>query len=196
MSALRDRCSKTGAILVFDEVQTGMGRTGKLFAFEHFDLQPDILVLGKALGGGLPIGAFIASAELMDQLSHNPPLGHITTFGGNPLSCAAGHAAMKALLDEGHIPKVAAKGERFMKALDHPKIKARRGIGLMMAFELESEDLVWKVILKGIDKGILLFSFISCPYALRLAPPLNISDEEIDLACRTILECLEEVDQN
>lgn len=193
MLALRQRCTETGTLLVFDEVQTGIGRTGKLFAFQHFDVVPDVLVLGKALGGGMPIGAFVASAELMDQLSYDPALGHITTFGGHPVSCAAGAAALKAMLEEGHLPKVQAKGQFLLDKLEHELIEEKRGIGLMFALELGDPDKVNRAMELGLEEGIILFTFISCPTALRLAPPLNISEKELELACEKILNVLNRI---
>lgn len=187
MTALRLRAKEMGAMLIFDEVQTGFGRTGKLFAFEHFDIIPDILVLGKALGGGMPLGAFISSHERMNTLTYEPALGHITTFGGHPVSCAAGLAAFKILNRSGSVERSIEIGKRFRSRMSHPNIKDFRGIGSMMAIELDSPESVQKVVLGSLQKGVLGFWFLSCPEAFRLAPPLTITDSEIDHATQVIL---------
>ncbi|MBK9760683.1 MAG: aspartate aminotransferase family protein [Flavobacteriales bacterium] len=192
MSALRKRCDDVGALLVFDEVQTGFGRTGKLFAFEHpgegrDGVVPDILVLGKALGGGLPMGAFVSSRERMELLTHDPVLGHITTFGGHPLPCVAGLAAVNALHDECMIPNAQRMGSLFKELLVHPKIKEVRGKGLMLAVELADGDLVQRVVLGCLEKGVLGFWFLSCPTAFRIAPPLVIDEGQVKKACSVIL---------
>lgn len=188
--ALRERCDTTGALLVFDEVQTGFGRTGALFAFEHFDVVPDILVLGKALGGGLPMGAFISSRERMALLTHDPVLGHITTFGGHPLPCVAGLAALNALMDEQLIANAQRMGALFKELLVHPRIKEVRGEGLMLAVDLADADLVQRVVLGCLKEGVLGFWFLSCPTAFRIAPPLCISEEQVREACGVILDQL------
>jgi acetylornithine/succinyldiaminopimelate/putrescine aminotransferase len=187
MKALRERCNATGSLLVFDEVQTGFGRTGRLFAFEHFDIVPDILVLGKALGGGLPMGAFVSSRERMQLLTHDPVLGHITTFGGHPLPCAAGHAALNALLDEGMIENSERMGKVFKQRLAHSKIKEVRGTGLMLAVDLGDADLVQRIVRGCLERGVLGFWFLSCPTAFRIAPPLCISEAQVRDACTMIL---------
>ena len=187
MIALRERCDETGALLVFDEVQTGFGRTGRLFAFEHFGVTPDILVLGKALGGGMPMGAFVSSRERMELLTHDPVLGHITTFGGHPIACAAGHAALEALIDEKIIANAVRMGELFKQLLVHPAIKEVRGEGLMLAVELGDAALVQRVVLGCLEKGVLGFWFLSCPTAFRIAPPLCITTAQVEEACRVIL---------
>lgn len=186
MSSLRQRCDETGAMLVFDEVQTGFGRTGKLFAFEQFDVVPDILVLGKALGGGLPMGAFISSRERMASLTHDPVLGHITTFGGHPLPCVAGLAALEVLLEERLIENAARMGSLFRELLIHPCIKEVRGEGLMLALDLGDAVLVQRVVLGCLENGVLGFWFLSCPTAFRIAPPLCISEEQVREACTVI----------
>ena len=155
MQALRKKCSETGALLILDEIQTGFGRTGKLWGFQHFDIVPDILLLGKALGGGMPLGAFIADRKLMQALTADPVLGHITTFGGHPVCCAAGMAAMKALLDEGILTLVKQKEELFKSLLVHPKIKAIRSFGLWLALEFDSFETNKKLIDTCIIRGIL-----------------------------------------
>ncbi len=187
MLALRERCTEQGALLVFDEVQTGFGRTARLFAFEHFGVEPDILVLGKALGGGLPMGAFVSSRERMDLLTHDPALGHITTFGGHPLPCVAGLAALNALLDENMIANAQRMGALFKQLLVHPEITEVRGAGLMLAVELGDPDLVHRVVLGCLKKGLLGFWFLSCPTAFRIAPPLVINEEQVREACGVIL---------
>ncbi len=191
MSALRKRCDGTGALLVFDEVQTGFGRTGMLFAFEHFGVVPDILVLGKALGGGMPMGAFISSRERMHLLTHDPVLGHITTFGGHPIPCVAGLAALDALLEEDMIGNARRMGSLFKDLLVHPTIKEVRGEGLMLAVELGDVDLVQRAVLGSIGYGVLGFWFLSCPTAFRIAPPLCITEDQVREACRVVLSELD-----
>lgn len=191
MQAVRRRCDEVGALLILDEVQTGFGRTGKLFAFDHFGVVPDILVLGKALGGGLPMGAFAASRERMALLTHNPVLGHITTFGGHPLPCVAGLAALEALLAEDLIANAALMGELFKELLVHPLVKEVRGTGLMLAVELGDANLVRRVVLDCLAHGVLGFWFLSCPTAFRIAPPLSISAEEVQHACSAIRNALD-----
>jgi len=190
MLALRRRCDETGALLILDEVQTGFGRTGKLWAFEHFGVIPDILVLGKALGGGLPMGAFIASRERMALLTHDPVLGHITTFGGHPLPCVAGHAALGVLLDEGLVANADRMGRLFKELLAHPAIQEVRGEGLMLAVDLGDAERVRQVVEGCLREGVLGFWFLSCPTAFRIAPPLVITEEEVRLGCSTILNVL------
>lgn len=193
IKALRERCTATGTLLVLDEVQCGLGRNGTLWSFEQLGIVPDILILGKALGGGMPLGAFIASRDIMWSLTSNPVLGHITTFGGHPVNCAAGLAGMNALLEENIIPQVNAKGQLFRECLQHPAIKAVRSRGLMMAMELESFEVNKKVIDYCIDKGVLTDWFLFAPECMRIAPPLVINEEEIRTACRIILEGLDAV---
>jgi acetylornithine/N-succinyldiaminopimelate aminotransferase len=186
LQALRKRCDHTGTLLVFDEVQTGFGRTGKLFAFEHFGVVPDILVLGKALGGGMPMGAFVSSRERMQLLTHDPVLGHITTFGGHPVPCAAGLAALEVLLEE-HLPENAQRmGELFKELLVHPAIMEVRGTGLMLAVDLGDADQVQRVVKGCLEQGVLGFWFLSCPTAFRIAPPLVINEEQVRTACAAI----------
>lgn len=187
LQALRERCTEVGALLIFDEVQTGFGRTGRLFAFEHSGVQPDILVLGKALGGGLPMGALVSSRERMALFTHDPVLGHITTFGGHPLPCVAGHAALQALIAEDLAGNAQRMGELFKSKLKHPAILEVRGSGLMLAVDLGDADRVQKVVHGCLEKGVLGFWFLSCPTAFRIAPPLTISTAEVEMACETIL---------
>ena len=194
MQSLRKRCTETGTLLIFDEVQTGFGRTGKLFAMEHFDVVPDIVTFAKGLGGGMPIGAFVSSKEIMDSFMSNPVLGHITTFGGHPVSCAAGLASLNVLVSQPEIiASVDAKAERFRKNLVHPKIKLIRGIGLLMAVELESNKMAWDFIYKGAEMGIITDPFLFCESCIRIAPPLTITNEEIDEVCVLILNVLHEL---
>ncbi|MBK6540682.1 MAG: aspartate aminotransferase family protein [Flavobacteriales bacterium] len=187
MTALRERCSEVGTMLVFDEVQTGFGRTGKLFAFEHFKVVPDILVLGKALGGGMPMGAFISSQEHMKLLTHDPALGHITTFGGHPVACAAGLAALEVLLEEDLIANAIRMGDLFRELLVHPAIREVRGKGLMLAVDLGDADKVQRVVHGCLEQGVLGFWFLSCPEAFRLAPPLMINEEQAKAAVEVVL---------
>lgn len=194
MSALGTQCKRTGALLVFDEVQTGFGRTGTLFAFERFGVVPDILVLGKALGGGLPMGAFVASREQMQLLTRDPVLGHITTFGGHPLPCVAGSAALEVLVHDDLTANALRMGALFKELLVHPRIQEVRGEGLMLAVELGNTDLVRRVVRGCLEKGVLGFWFLSCPTAFRIAPPLVIREEEVRLACAAIQNALETAD--
>lgn len=187
MQALRERCTAMDALLIFDEVQTGFGRTGRLFAFEHSGVQPDILVLGKALGGGLPMGAMVSSRERMALFTNDPVLGHITTFGGHPLPCVAGHAALQALIDEDMVGNAQRMGELFKHKLRHPAIVEVRGTGLMLAVDLGDADRVQKVVHGCLNNGVLGFWFLSCPSAFRIAPPLTISEKEVEQACAIIL---------
>lgn len=190
MKALRARCTYTGTLLILDEIQAAFGRTGKLFAFEHFEIVPDILLLAKALGGGMPVGAFITSHNIMDALKENPILGHITTFGGHPVCCAAGLAALEVLLDEKLIDGVAEKEAQFRKLLVHPAIKQIRGRGLMLAIELDNFDLNKKIIDRCIENGVITDWFLHCSNSMRLAPPLIITPKEIKKACEVILEAI------
>ncbi|WP_114936403.1 aspartate aminotransferase family protein [Mucilaginibacter endophyticus] len=191
MQALRARCTKTGTLLILDEIQAAFGRTGKLFAFEHFDIVPDILLLAKALGGGMPIGAFISSNQIMDALKENPILGHITTFGGHPVCCAAGLAALEFLLDNDLVSAVANKEALFRELLVHPAIHQVRGKGLMMAVELEDFDLNKKIIDRCIENGVITDWFLHCSNSMRLAPPLIITPNEIRKACDVIIEAID-----
>ena len=191
MQQLREVCNKTGALLILDEAQVGLGRTGKLFAFEHYNILPDILLLAKALGGGMPLGAFIAAKEVMDTLTENPVLGHITTFGGHPVCCAAGLAAFDVLIEERLTEQVEAKGKLFETLLNHPKIKSKHRIGLMMALEFESFGQNKQIIDRCIENGVLTDWFLFAPHCMRIAPPFIITEEEIRFACAVILEAIE-----
>lgn len=193
LQILRKRCNETGALLIFDEIQTGFGRLGKLFAIDKYGVIPDILLLAKALGGGMPLGAFISSREIMNTLSHNPALGHITTFGGHPVSCAAGLAALNVVVKNKLAFLAIAKGERFRSRLKHKLIREVRGEGLFLAVELISCNLVQPFIKQGVDNGLILDYFLFCESAFRIAPPLVISNEEIDLAADIILKTLDQL---
>jgi acetylornithine/N-succinyldiaminopimelate aminotransferase len=190
MQALRKKCTETGALLILDEIQAGFGRTGKLWGFEHFGIVPDILLLGKALGGGMPLGAFIADKKLMDAFTNNPVLGHITTFGGHPVCCAAGMAAMKVLLEEKLIDTVQQKEKLFRSLLVHPKIKAIRSFGLWMAVEFDSFETNKKVIDACIAAGVMTDWFLFAADCLRISPPLIITDKQISEASVTIIKSL------
>ncbi len=193
MQALRKRCTDTNTLLVLDEIQCGMGRTGKFSAFEHYGIVPDVLCMGKALGGGLPIGALIANKELMELFSFNPKLGHITTFGGHPLVCATAAEGLRIIKEEALIETVEEKAALIKKLLIHPKIKEIRHKGLFIAVELASESMVEELVLQSLKNGLILFWFLSTPTAFRIAPPLNISTSEIEEGCEIILEILNNI---
>jgi acetylornithine/succinyldiaminopimelate/putrescine aminotransferase len=190
IQALRQRCTQTGTLLILDEIQAAFGRTGKLFAFEHFDIIPDILLLAKALGGGMPAGAFISSHQIMSALKENPILGHITTFGGHPVCCAAGLAALEVLLNEDLVDKVDEKEKLFRELLVHPAIREVRGKGLMLAVELETFELNKKIIDRCIENGVVVDWFLHCSNSMRIAPPLIITPDEIRKACTVIIEAV------
>lgn len=188
---LRKKCTETGTLLIFDEIQTGFGRTGKLFAFEHFKVIPDILTLAKAMGGGFPIGAFISSIEIMSSLKTNPILGHITTFGGHPISCAAAYANLQTLLTEKElILSVSKKEQLFVEFLKHPKIKVISTFGLLIAVEFDSFETNKTIIDNCIANGLLTDWFLFNDKSMRIAPPLIITEEEIKLACKVILSSI------
>lgn len=191
LTALRKRCSETGALLVLDEIQCGFGRNGSLWAFEQFNVIPDVLLLGKALGGGMPLGAFVADKAILDSLSFNPVLGHINTFGGHPVSCAAGLAAFDVLLGESLVAQVGVKEKQFRELLVHPLIKSVSSAGLMMAVAFDSFETNKKVIDSLLDKGVFTDWFLFAPHCLRIAPPLNISETDIRRSCAAILEVLD-----
>ena len=193
LKALRQKCTEHCALLIFDEIQTGMGRTGTLFSYEQFDVIPDVLVLGKALGGGMPMGAFLASRPLMNTLSNNPILGHITTFGGHPVACAAGHAAFNVLLDQKLMDTVSSKSNLFKELLIHPQIKQVHGMGLLLAVELDSFDIVNGCIQHMLDQNLFSDWFLYAPHCLRICPPLTITNQEIELACTSILQILDKL---
>lgn len=187
---LKKRCEETGALLILDEIQPGFGRTGKLFAFEHYGIVPDILVMGKGMGGGVPVGAFMSSRKIMETLSHSPKLGHITTFGGNPLIAAASHATLKEVLSSGLMNEISKKEQLFRELLVHPKIKKINGKGLMLAVDLGSPDYTLKVAKDCMDKGLIVFWQLYRNEYLRISPPLTISEEEIREGCRILLDVL------
>jgi acetylornithine/succinyldiaminopimelate/putrescine aminotransferase len=194
ISALRKKCTSTGTLLIFDEVQVGMGRTGKFFAFEHYQIIPDILTLGKALGGGMPIGAFISSYKNMQTLTNNPVLGHITTFGGHPVICAAANACINVLKEEDWIADSETKGQLLENILaKSTAIKEIRRAGLFFAIEMDSPEIVAQVVEKCMEKGIIGFWFLSSPNAFRLSPPLSITKKEITTAGNIILDCMNSI---
>lgn len=191
MSAVRQRCNETGALLILDEIQCGMGRSGTFFAFEQFGISPDILTLAKALGGGLPLGAFIADKKIMNTLTHDPMLGHITTFGGNPVCCAAALAAIEEIQEKHLLDEVEEKGRMFEALLRHPKIKEVRRIGLMFAIDFESADIVNRIVMGAKEMGVICYWFLSHPYSFRIAPPLIITKKQIEESCEIILTAID-----
>ncbi|MDR5589841.1 aspartate aminotransferase family protein [Christiangramia sp. SM2212] len=190
---VKDKCEEVGALLILDEIQPGFGRTGKLFGFENFGVVPDIVALGKGMGGGLPIGAFSSSEELMDLLSDNPKLGHITTFGGNPLIAAAALATLKEITETDLIQQTLEKEELFRKHLQHPLIKEIRGKGLMLAIIFDSAEIADELIFKAKERQLILFWLLFEKRAARLTPPLTISHEEILKGCGIIVDILNEI---
>jgi len=188
LQKLRARCTETGTLLIFDEIQTGFGRTGSLFAFQQYGVVPDILLLAKAMGGGMPIGAFIASRELMQAFTENPILGHITTFGGHPVNCAAALANLKTLLQTDYISAVPGKANLFRGLLQHPAIQEIRNAGLLMAVELPDFNFVQLVIRYCLSEGLIIDWFLFNDKSLRIAPPLIITEKEIRRACEIILK--------
>jgi acetylornithine/succinyldiaminopimelate/putrescine aminotransferase len=193
MQALRKRCTETGTLLILDEIQCGFGRNGTMWAFEQFGIVPDVLLLGKALGGGLPLGAFIADKAIMRSLTHDPVLGHINTFGGHPLSCAAGLAAFRALLEEDMIAGVASRRDLFLELLVHPRIKSVHHAGLMLAVEFSGYDENKRVIDACIGRGVFTDWFLFAAGSLRIVPPLNISFDQIRAAASVIIKVLDDV---
>lgn len=193
LQALRRRCDEVGTLLVLDEIQAGCGRTGALFAFQHYGIKPDILLLAKGFGGGMPIGAFVAPRNIMQVLAHDPPLGHITTFGGHPVSAAAALATMQELTQGPLIAQVPAKEQLFRQRLVHPRIREVRSAGLWLAVDLEDAALVQRVIAECLRRGVITDWFLFNDRALRIAPPLTIRSDEIQLACQAILASIDEV---
>lgn len=191
LKALRDKCDKTGTLLILDEIQTGLGRMGELFGFNTFEVIPDILVLSKSFGGGMPLGAFISSREIMEVLTFNPVLGHITTFGGHPVCCAAGLESLRILLEEDLIGDVARKETLFRSLLISDHIKEIRGKGLMLAVDLGSKEKMHKLVRRGLETGFMTDWFLFCETAFRISPPLTILDEEIKTACKLILDAID-----
>ena len=192
MKALRKKCDDTETLLILDEIQVGFGRTGKLWAFEHFEIVPDILLLGKALGGGMPLGAFIADKKIMHTLTNNPVLGHISTFAGHPVCCAAGMAALKVLINGVYVKNVFEKEQLFLSLLIHSKIKSIRSRGLLMAVEFEHFEQNHAIIKRCLSNGLITDWFLFGSRFMRIAPPLVISEEEIRKVCRLILQSIDE----
>ncbi|MBW7870956.1 MAG: aspartate aminotransferase family protein [Flavobacteriia bacterium] len=192
LKKLKNRCEEVGALLILDEIQPGFGRTGKLFAFQHYDMIPDVLVMGKGMAGGMPVGAFTASAEMMDCLSHHPSLGHVTTFGGNPVIAAAALAVLDELTEGPWMGQIDQKEKLFRQLLVHPKIKEVHGRGLMLAPELESSDYAIKVAERCMENGLIIFWLMYSIYNLRITPPLTISEDEIREGCEILLNVLDE----
>ena len=195
LKKVRQRCDEVGALLILDEIQPGFGRTGKLFGFQNYDVIPDIVVMGKGMGGGMPVGAFTASTAMMDLLSHNPKLGHITTFGGHPVIAAACLATLKEITETSLMSDVLAKEKLFRSLLVHPLIEEVRGKGLMLAAMTKSADITNEVILKCQDRGLILFWLLFEGCAIRITPPLTISEEEIREGCAILLEVMDEIIQ-
>lgn len=195
LKKVRQRCDEVGAMMILDEIQPGFGRTGKLFGFQNYDVVPDIVVMGKGMGGGMPVGAFTASATKMDLLSHNPKLGHITTFGGHPVIAAACLATLKEITETTLMADALAKEKLFRELLVHPLIEEVRGKGLMLAAMTKNADITNEVILKCQDRGLILFWLLFEACAIRITPPLTISEEEIREGCAILLEVMDEVAQ-
>jgi acetylornithine/N-succinyldiaminopimelate aminotransferase len=193
LKKVKARCEAVGALLILDEIQPGFGRTGTFFGFEHFQIKPDIVVMGKGMGGGLPIGAFSASQELMRLLEDQPKLGHITTFGGNPLIAAAALATLREIRDSSLMDQIAAKENLIRTELEHPQITEIRGTGLMLAPLFKNEDIVNKIIFRSIEKGLMLFWLLWEKKAIRITPPLTISHKEIKKGCRILRSAIDEV---
>jgi acetylornithine/N-succinyldiaminopimelate aminotransferase len=196
LNRLRRRCSDTGSLLIFDEIQTGFGRTGCMFASNRYNVVPDIILLAKALGGGMPLGAFISSNKIMSVLASDPPLGHITTFGGHPVCCAAGDAALSVIIGEKLAGSCNRKAALFKDKLKHPLISQVRGEGLMLAVQLTDKVYVPYIVANAQKHGLILDFFLFCESALRLAPPLIITEDEIILACRLLLNLLDDASEN
>ncbi|MEP6261654.1 MAG: aspartate aminotransferase family protein [Gillisia sp.] len=194
LQKVKARCNETKTLLILDEIQPGFGRTGKLFGFENFDVVPDILVMGKGMGGGLPIGAFTSSTEIMDSLMDNPKLGHITTFGGNPVIAAAALATLQEITETALMAETGEKEAMIREMLVHPLISEIRGKGLMLALMTPSEDIATSIILKAQEKGLILFWLLFEKRAVRLTPPLTISLEELRKGCGIILDILQELE--
>lgn len=193
LKKVRQRCDEVGALMILDEIQPGFGRTGKLFGFQNYDVVPDVVIMGKGMGGGMPVGAFTASPEMMDLLSHDPKLGHITTFGGHPVIAAACLATLQELVETDIMAQALEKEKLFRKLLVHPLITEIRGEGLMLAAMTESAEITDKVILRCQDKGLILFWLLFEGKAIRITPPLTISEEEIEQGCGIILEVMNDI---
>ncbi len=193
LKKLQKKCNDTGALLIFDEIQTGFGRTGNLFAFETYDVRPDIFTIAKGMGGGMPLGGFVSSNKIMQVFKTNPVLGHITTFGGHPVSCAAAYASLQVILQENLAEKATKKGELFKKLLRHKKIKSIHGVGLFIAVEVENFIFLQKLLKESIKNGLIFDWFIFNDSHFRIAPPLTITNDEIELSCKIILKSLDAV---
>lgn len=192
LEALRERCTQVGALLIFDEIQTGMGRTGELFASQKYGVTPDVITLAKAFGGGMPLGAFVSTPQIMSTLQHSPVLGHITTFGGHPVCCAAGLAALKFMVENRVVEQVETKGAQFEAALiTHPLVREIRRSGLLMAIELGESEKLYRLMEIFKDKGIMSDWFLFCDTAFRISPPLVMTKDEIDECCEIIKESLD-----
>lgn len=191
MQAVRERCNRTGTILILDEIQCGMGRTGKLFAFEHYGIAPDILTIGKGFGGGLPIAAFISDQKIMKTLTHDPMLGHITTFGGNPVCAASALATLNVLEEENLVAGAEEKGKLFERYLKHPSIRQMRRIGLLFAVDFDSAEQVSAIVNNCRNNGLICYWFLSHPYSFRIAPPLTISAQQIEESCKGIVDAID-----
>lgn len=197
LQQIRKRCDETGTLLILDEIQTGMGRSGSLFCFEQYGIVPDILLVAKAFGGGMPLGAFISSHENMQALTNHPVLGHLTTFGGHPVSCTAGKAAMEVLLKENLMDGVGEKRRLLHQQLTHPAIKTLRSIGLLMAIEFENETFCRKVVAACVKSGVITDWFLFAAHCMRIAPPLTITIDEIKNCCEILKDCIQKVvDEN
>ena len=190
LTKVQEKCNQVGALLILDEIQPGIGRTGTLFGFENYNCIPDVVVTGKGLGGGMPIGAFTASEDMMDSLSDHPKLGHITTFGGHPVIAAAALATLEEITTSNLIPETLVKEALIRKHLQHPLIKEIRGKGLMLALMVDSSKIANKIVLQAKEDGLILFWLLYEPKAVRISPPLTISKEEIEKGCNIILNIL------
>ncbi len=193
LQALRARCNETGTLLILDEVQAGLGRTGKLWAFEHFGIVPDVLVLAKGLGGGMPIGAFIASRNIMQSLTHDPVLGHISTFGGNAVCAASALATLNLIVEQKLWENAAVRGQQFKKLINHSRIVQTRGLGLLMAIEFKDFSEAKRIVDRCIEKGLLTDWFLFADNCLRIAPPLNITPDETEKAAALVVEAVDEI---
>ncbi|MCB0473782.1 MAG: aminotransferase class III-fold pyridoxal phosphate-dependent enzyme, partial [Flavobacteriaceae bacterium] len=193
LQKVKERCEDVGALLILDEIQTGIGRTGTFFGFQNFKVIPDIVITGKGLGGGMPIGAFIASFEMMAHLKEHPKLGHITTFGGHPVIAAAALATVREITQSDLMQQVAEKENRFRNLLKDPAIKEIRGKGLMLALIMESPEIASNIILKSLERGLLLYWLLYEGRAIRISPPLTISHDEIEKGCKILSEVIAEV---
>lgn len=193
LAKVKKRCEEVGALMIIDEIQPGFGRTGKLFGYENYNLVPDVVIIGKGMAGGMPVGGFIANSNYMDLLSHDPKLGHITTFGGHPVIAAASLATLQEILEKDYISQSLAKEKIFRELLVHPLIEEVRGKGLMLAAMTKSVEITNEVILRCQDKGLILFWLLFEGKAIRITPPLTISEEEIREGCKIILEVMDEV---